>query len=82
MTEEGLPLLVELNLDGTEVQGRLAQRFRLNPNVTEIGSDPKAGQSLVLPPGNFVHPRHCVIAHTEPGLVTGNKTSRNLSKHV
>lgn len=74
MTEDRLPLFIELNVDGSDIQTRLPQRFRLSPNVTEIGSDPaissNGGQSLLLPPAPFLHPRHCVVAHTEPGIVT------------
>ncbi len=70
-----LPILVELNVDGSDIHSRLPQRFRLSQNVTEVGSDPNlaahsGGHALVLPPSHFVHPRHCVVAHTEPGVVT------------
>ena len=68
-----LPILVELNMDGSDIHSRLPQRFRLSQNVTEVGADPNLaahGQALVLPPSPFIHPRHCVVAHTEPGVVT------------
>ena len=64
------PMLVELNVDGSDVHARLPQRFRLAQNVTEVGSDPAHGHALVLPSTPFIHPRHCVVAHTEPGVVT------------
>ena len=64
------PMLVELNVDGSDVHARLPQRFRLAQNVTEVGSDPAHGHALVLPSTPFIHPRHCVVAHTEPGIVT------------
>ena len=55
---------------------RLPQRFILSQNVIEVGSDPSlaphvgGGHALFLPPNHFIHPRHCVIANTEPGVVT------------
>ena len=67
------PFLMEMNPDGTDVVGGPGppQRFRLSPNVTEVGSDPaiQSGQSLLLPPAQFLHPRHCVLAYTD-GIVT------------
>ena len=66
------PFLMEMNPDGTDVVGPgPPQRFRLSPNVTEVGSDPaiQSGQSLLLPPAQFLHPRHCVLAYTD-GIVT------------
>ena len=70
-----LPILVELNVDGSDIHSRLPQRFILSQNVTEVGSDinlaaHSGGHALVLPPSPYIHPRHCVVAHTEPGVVT------------
>ena len=58
-----LPILVELNVDGSDIHSRLPQRFRLSQNVTEVGSDPNlavhsGGHALVLPPSPFIHPRY------------------------
>ena len=57
-----LPILVELNMDGSDIHSRLPQRFRLSQNVTEVGSDPNlaahsGGHALVLPSSPFIHPR-------------------------
>ena len=70
-----MPILVELDIDGKDIHTRLPQRFRLSQKVFEVGSDPNlaahsGGHALVLPQTPFMHPRHCVIAHTEPGLIT------------
>lgn len=70
-----LPIFIELNIDGSDIHSRLPQRFRLSRNVTEVGCDPNlgahsGGHALVLPAAPYVHPRHCVVAHTEPGIVT------------
>ena len=74
--EDQQPFLLEMNPDGTDLApgpmgASQPQRFRLSPNVTEVGSDPsiQSGQSLLLPPAQFLHPRHCVLAFTD-GIVT------------
>ena len=81
------PFLLEMNPDGSEInpqtQGALPQRFRLSPNVTEVGSDPaiQSGQSLLLPPAQFLHPRHCVLAFTD-GIVTVTPNHREAETFV
>ena len=70
-----IPMLVELNIDGSDIHTRHPQMFRLTQKVFEVGSDPSiaahsGGHALVLPASPFIHPRHCVVAHTEPGLIT------------
>jgi len=52
-----------------------SRRFVVLPNVTEVGTDPAlqrsgGGQCLLLPPSPDVAPRHCVLAHTDGGVVT------------
>jgi hypothetical protein len=56
MHEDRFPFLLEMNPDGSDIgpsHGRMPQRFRLAPNMTEVGSDPaiQSGQCLLLPPG-------------------------------
>ena len=58
VNEDRFPFLLEMNPDGSDIgpsHGRMPQRFRLAPNMTEVGSDPaiQSGQCLLLPPGNF-----------------------------
>lgn len=83
----GPPYLLEMNPDGTEInhtlQNVMPQRFRLSPNVTEVGSDPaiQSGQSLLLPPAQFLHPRHCVITYTD-GIVTVTPIHREAETYV
>ena len=83
----GPPYLLEMNPDGSEinhsVQNVMPQRFRLSPNVTEVGSDPaiQSGQSLLLPPAQFLHPRHCVITYTD-GIVTVTPIHREAETYV
>lgn len=79
---EKLPYLMELNPDGSEVQGA-PKKHRLYLNVTEVGcerSSSTSGQYLQLF-GPNVHPRHCVIAHTE-GIVTVTPSSREAETYV
>ena len=76
------PMLVELNVDGSDVHARLPQRFRLLQNVTEVGSDPAHAHALVLPATPFIHPRHCVVAHTEPGVVTVTPAHQEAETYV
>ena len=83
----GPPYLLEMNPDGSEInhtlQNVMPQRFRLSPNVTEVGSDPaiQSGQSLLLPPAQFLHPRHCVITYTD-GIVTVTPIHREAETYV
>ncbi|XP_040583955.1 afadin [Lepeophtheirus salmonis] len=74
-----LPVLVELNPDGSEMEHSFV--FQLNISVTKIGSDPSMGQALLLPPGPFIHPRHCVIAHTD-GIVTITPSHRDAETYI
>uniref|UniRef100_A0A0K8TDQ8 Afadin n=2 Tax=Lygus hesperus TaxID=30085 RepID=A0A0K8TDQ8_LYGHE len=85
--EEGvdrLPFFLELNPDGSDIGGGTAKRYRLQPNVTEVGSERGSphghGQSLQLF-GPNIQPRHCVIAHTE-GIVTVTPCSRDAETYV
>ena len=69
------PLLLSNTVILLVLYFRLPQRFILSQNVTEVGSDPSlaqhgGGHALYIPPTPFTHPRHCVIANTEPGVVT------------
>nr|XP_024215475.1 afadin isoform X1 [Halyomorpha halys] len=79
-----LPFFLELNPDGSEVGGGTGKRYRLQPNVTEVGSERGSphghGQSLQLF-GPNIQPRHCVIAHTE-GIVTVTPCSRDAETYV
>ena len=83
----GPPYLLEMNPDGSEInhahQNVMPQRFRLSPNVTEVGSDPaiQSGQSLLLPPAQFLHPRHCVITYTD-GIVTVTPIHREAETYI
>ena len=59
------------------------RRFSLHLNVTEVGSERSSqagGQCLQLA-GHNVHPRHCVIAHTE-GIVTVTPCGREAETYV
>ncbi|XP_014251029.1 afadin isoform X2 [Cimex lectularius] len=79
-----LPFFLELNPDGSEIAGGSAKRYKLHPNVTEVGSERGSphghGQSLQLF-GPNIQPRHCVIAHTE-GIVTVTPCSRDAETYV
>ena len=87
MPSPGPPYLLEMNPDGSEInhsaQGVMPQRFRLSPNVTEVGSDPaiQSGQSLLLPPAQFLNPRHCVLTYTD-GIVTVTPIHREAETYV
>ncbi|KAG0411405.1 hypothetical protein HPB47_011467, partial [Ixodes persulcatus] len=59
-----LPFLLAVHPDG----GQPGPRHRILLNMTEVGSAPSGTQCLQLQ-GPGIHPRHCVIAHTE-GVVT------------
>ncbi|XP_037079284.1 afadin-like [Pollicipes pollicipes] len=81
--EASLPFLVELNTDGTNIRHTAPRRLSLHLNVTEVGSERSpqaAGQCLQLT-GHNVHPRHCVIAHTE-GIVTVTPCGREAEIYV
>ncbi|XP_043225985.1 afadin-like isoform X3 [Amphibalanus amphitrite] len=81
--EASLPFLVELNADGTDIRYTAPRRFSLHLNVTEVGSERSSqagGQCLQLA-GHNVHPRHCVIAHTE-GIVTVTPCGREAETYV
>ncbi|XP_022256990.1 afadin-like isoform X2 [Limulus polyphemus] len=78
-----MPYLLELNPDGSEILHGSPKKHRLFLNVTEVGSERSSstgGQYLQLF-GPSVHPRHCVIAHTE-GIVTVTPTSRDAETYV
>lgn len=84
--DERLPFLLELNPDGTEIANGSGVRHRLQPNVTEVGSERPIGmqavqaQTLTLT-GPTVMPRHCVIAFTE-NIVTLTPCSRDAHTYV
>ncbi|CAN8002103.1 unnamed protein product [Ixodes hexagonus] len=59
-----LPFLLAVHPEG----GQPGPRHRILLNMTEVGSAPSGTQCLQLQ-GPGIHPRHCVIAHTE-GVVT------------
>ncbi|KAI8520677.1 LIM domain binding [Branchiostoma belcheri] len=79
--QDRLPFMVELNPDGSEM---LKPRLhRLQPNVTEVGSERSSatsGQYLQLFSPN-VKPRHCVIANME-GVVTVTPTNHEAETYV
>ncbi|XP_078617983.1 afadin-like isoform X11 [Branchiostoma floridae x Branchiostoma japonicum] len=79
--QDRLPFMVELNPDGSEM---LKPRLhRLQPNVTEVGSERSSatsGQYLQLFSPN-VKPRHCVIANME-GVVTVTPTNHDAETYV
>lgn len=60
------------------------KRYRIHPNVTEVGCErqnqPSNAQCLQLN-GPNIQPRHCVIAHTE-GIVTVTPCSRDAETYV
>jgi len=61
------------------------KRYRIHPNVTEVGCErqnqpPSNVQCLQLN-GPNIQPRHCVIAHTE-GIVTVTPCSRDAETYV
>ncbi|XP_058804734.1 afadin-like isoform X2 [Phymastichus coffea] len=84
--DERLPFLLELNPDGSEVSSGAGVRHRLQPNVTEVGSERPVGpqalqtQCITLA-GPTVMPRHCVIAFTE-NIVTLTPCSRDAHTFV
>ncbi|XP_076626508.1 adherens junction formation factor afadin isoform X7 [Colletes latitarsis] len=84
--DERLPFLLELNPDGSDVPNGAGIRHRLQPNVTEVGSErpigPQAVQAQTLTlTGPMVMPRHCVIAFTE-NIVTLTPCSRDAHTYV
>ncbi|XP_025263264.1 uncharacterized protein LOC105253569 isoform X5 [Camponotus floridanus] len=84
--DERLPFLLELNPDGSDIPNGAGARHRLQPNVTEVGSErpigPQAVQAQTLTlPGPTVMPRHCVIAFTE-NIVTLTPCSRDAHTYV
>ncbi|XP_018360249.1 PREDICTED: afadin isoform X4 [Trachymyrmex cornetzi] len=84
--DERLPFLLELNPDGSDIPNGAGVRHRLQPNVTEVGSErpigPQAVQAQTLTlPGPTVMPRHCVIAFTE-NIVTLTPCSRDAHTYV
>ncbi|XP_014233276.1 afadin isoform X10 [Trichogramma pretiosum] len=84
--DERLPFLQEINPDGTDIPNGAGMRHRLQPNVTEVGSERPIGpqgvtaQSMTLS-GPTVMPRHCVIAFTE-NIVTLTPCSRDAHTYV
>ncbi|XP_043199321.1 afadin-like isoform X3 [Amphibalanus amphitrite] len=81
--EASLPFLLELNADGSDVRHQAPRRYSLRLNVTEVGSErsPQAGGQCLQLAGHNVHPRHCVIAHTE-GIVTVTPCGREAETYV
>ncbi|XP_070526335.1 afadin isoform X9 [Cardiocondyla obscurior] len=84
--DERLPFLLELNPDGSDIPNGGGVRHRLQPNVTEVGSErpigPQAVQAQTLTlPGPTVMGRHCVIAFTE-NIVTLTPCSRDAHTYV
>ncbi|XP_037088481.1 afadin-like [Pollicipes pollicipes] len=81
--EASLPFLEELNADGTDIRHAAPRRYSLRLNVTEVGSErsPQAGGQCLQLVGHNVHPRHCVIAHTE-GIVTVTPCGREAEIYV
>ena len=78
--------MLELNPDGSDIPNGAGVRHRLQPNVTEVGSErpigPQAVQAQTLTlPGPMVMPRHCVIAFTE-NIVTLTPCSRDAHTYV
>lgn len=83
--DERMPFLLELNPDGTEINSG-GMRYRIRPNVTEVGTDRPYGtqavqaQTITLS-GPTVMPKHCVIAFTE-NIVTLTPCSRDAHTYV
>ncbi|XP_022253021.1 afadin-like isoform X2 [Limulus polyphemus] len=78
-----MPYLSEINPDLSEVLHGKPKRYPLFPNVTEVGSERSSstdGQFLQLL-GPSIHPRHCVLAHTD-GIVTVTPSSQNAETFV
>lgn len=69
--------------DGMEVVN--PKRYRIHPNVTEVGSErqtqPQSNTQCLQLTGPNIHPRHCVIAHTE-GIVTVTPCSPDAETYV
>ena len=57
------------------------KKYRLQMDVTEVGSERCLGGDSLQLYGPAVLPRHCVIAHTE-GIVTVTPCSRDAETHV
>ncbi|XP_050542344.1 afadin isoform X2 [Daktulosphaira vitifoliae] len=78
-----LPFFLELNADGLEVVN--PKRYRIHPNVTEVGCErqnqPQSNAQCLQLSGPNIQPRHCVIAHTE-GIVTVTPCSQNAETYV
>nr|XP_006813997.1 PREDICTED: afadin [Saccoglossus kowalevskii] len=67
--QDKLPYLLELSPDGNEVVEYRPQVHRIQPNMTEIGTErSSSGQFIQLFSPN-IHPRHCVLTNME-GAVT------------
>ncbi|KAK2715850.1 afadin-like isoform X2 [Artemia franciscana] len=80
-TADRLPFLLELNPDGSEMRNNQPKKYRLQMDVTEVGSERCLGGDSLQLYGPAVLPRHCVIAHTE-GIVTVTPCSRDAETHV
>ncbi|VVC26416.1 Hypothetical protein CINCED_3A012275 [Cinara cedri] len=78
-----LPFFLELNADGMEMVN--PKRYRIHPNVTEVGCErqnqPLSNAQCLQLNGPNIQPRHCVIAHTE-GIVTVTPCSRDAETYV
>lgn len=78
-----LPFFLELNADGMEIVN--PKRYRIHPNVTEVGCErpnqPQSNAQCLQLNGPNIQPRHCVIAHTE-GIVTVTPCSRDAETYV
>ncbi|XP_070568071.1 afadin-like isoform X2 [Ptychodera flava] len=67
--QDRLPFLIELAPDGSEIRDYRPQVHRIQPNMTEIGSErSSSGQFLQLFSPN-IYPRHCVLTNMD-GAVT------------
>ncbi|XP_050433436.1 afadin isoform X2 [Adelges cooleyi] len=78
-----LPFFLELNADGLEMVN--PKRYRIHPNVTEVGCErqnqPQSNAQCLQLSGPNIQSRHCVIAHTE-GIVTVTPCSQNAETYV
>ncbi|XP_067947814.1 afadin-like isoform X2 [Watersipora subatra] len=78
--DKGIPFLLELNLDGTDIQR--PKKHLLHINLTQVGSiaQPSSGQHLRMI-GPTILPHHAVIANIE-GVVTVTPNSAEAECYV
>ncbi|XP_076371722.1 afadin-like [Tachypleus tridentatus] len=78
-----MPCLLEINPDMSDILHGKPKKYPLYPNVTEVGSEKSnsTDRQFLQLSGTSVHPRHCVIAHTD-GIVTVTPSSQSAETFV